>query len=323
MAKLNKKYYWGKADPNRKSKSYPEGNEINSDVAAYDDETEEIIPWSQRQQYDFSQPPTKFMQKDLDINQLVKETPNVLPEASLPSFLDILLYLNPSGSNVSMNFLFNTDFRNRLANFIFNLSSGDYGDWWGVPFNLLNGLHYDGRLHDPNVDKYGYVSKNPVKERNYVNAYTLKDFTGFEPSSIGRGRYSTGRFSNAPAVNDKFYTDTLFLPNEMKQDFMNHPISGQQIDKDKLDYIPGTYDARNHGYTTEPKTQSILFEDVFDVDPENVEGAGSFGKAVASYVNAKTTPIIVNQRVPVVFTDNTTKFKTPKLIERIKSDLKK
>lgn len=324
-----KKYYWGKADPNKKSKSYPEGSYVNSDKAAYDAETGKLITWDQRDQYDFTQPPVDPPQKHKWIPDI--QVPNVLPQEEDPiSFKDKLLYaILPSPIGFISNLLFNDDLRKRAANIAFS-SSGEYnGD---VPYYLyaglekLGGIHYDGNIHDDiqvqtkdGTETDYWHTKEDNSSHNYVKAYTLGDFTGFKPSLVGRGRYSKGRYSTAPAVTDKFYTDTLYLPMSMQEDFMKYPIIGRQINKDEIRLLPGTYDAGNHGYTTEPETSTVLFEDVFDVDPENIESP--LVRSVASYLNKNTHPIIVNQRVPVVFTNDSNKFAVPNLINIMRGDL--
>lgn len=170
--------------------------------------------------------------------------------------------------------------------------------------------YYTGRVYTPqqysNVnynDKHGTTELETLinpRERNYIRAATLGDFSGFIRSTT-RGRYQhIPEYRNLPAVYDKFYTDTLYAPTIAENNFDRNLGKSYRLSTDSTlvnvnwPYVNDTYDARNHYITFERNNQgepSAFLEDVFNTNNSFVD----------RYL---INPIIVNQRVPVKFTDD-------------------
>lgn len=163
--------------------------------------------------------------------------------------------------------------------------------------------YYDGKLHTPRkhlVERY----TNPVKDnnRNIINLYTDKNDKGFQPSSIGQGRYSDHKkFGNLPAYEGKFYGDTIYVPTEAKQTFLNNIGKSYNIYKDAFTYstsnnqYDNTDDVRHHYITFENNNNqpTVLLEDIWDS---------------TKWLNKLNYPFILNQRVPIIFTNNKEKL---------------
>lgn len=136
-----------------------------------------------------------------------------------------------------------------------------------------------------------------VKKGNYVNAFTHQDFTGFKPSTVGIGHYKDNeKYNTLPAVEGNFYGNAVYLPTDDEQIFKNNSGRWGYLNKDNVIKIPGTYDAGNHRIELEynNNTPTVLFEDVFNTNNK--------------LVDKHNYPFIVNQRIPVIFTDDKDKL---------------
>jgi hypothetical protein len=150
--------------------------------------------------------------------------------------------------------------------------------------------------------KSAYVTyTNEPTSGNYVRAATLGDFRGFKPSNT-RGRYASNpKYKNAPAVTDRFYTDTIYVPTAAKSTFDKNLGKSYRFTADSAFVganrkdLNGAYDARNH-YITFKRDKNgkpvVFMEDVFDTNSD--------------FIDNRITPIIVNQTAPVVFTNDST-----------------
>lgn len=174
--------------------------------------------------------------------------------------------------------------------------------------------YYTGRRYTPMQysdseysDKYGTTELETLinsQEKNYIRASTIGDFTGFKKSST-KGRYQDiPEYRNLPAVIDRFYTDTLYVPTPAKPVFDRNIGKSYRLSADSIlvnvnwPYVNDTYDARNHYITFNINNQRqpyAFMEDVFNTNNTIVD-------------KQLITPIIVNQKVPVQFTDDQEKL---------------
>lgn len=198
--------------------------------------------------------------------------------------------------------------------------SGGTNNILGGAISIFNNIipgnstrYYTGRIHRP--IEYSNPSKNArhgtteletldnSKEKNYIRASTIGDFSGFTPSNT-KGRYQHHpRYSNLPAVTDRFYTDTIYAPNLARDTFYQNLNKSYIISTDstlngaKYDYIDDTYDARNHWITIQQNDgqPQVFLEDVFNTNKDFID-------------NNFLDQIIVNQTVPIEFTDDQEKL---------------
>lgn len=208
-----------------------------------------------------------------------------------------------------------------IANWAFARSGGTNsvpGATLSIIANILvpgyDTRYYAGRVYTPITysdikynDKHGTTeleTKINPKERNYVRAATLDDFSGFTPSST-KGRYQKiPEYHNLPAVTDKFYTDTLYAPIDAKESFDKNIGKSFRLSTDSTlvgvnwPYVNDTYDTRNHYITFNRDNQGqphAFMEDVFNTNNSFVD----------KYL---ITPIIVNQNPLVQFTNDQEKL---------------
>lgn len=214
-----------------------------------------------------------------------------------------------------------THYPSALDNFWYGTLSRTEGsnDFWssvgsvlGAGFTGTNGNWYDGKYHAPrefknaltNVRHGGNEITNGKRDdyQNYVRAFTLKDYTGFKPSDkIKRGRYTNiKQYSDLPYVLGKFYGDTAYIQPKYQPIIDVNIGQTYRVNKDDLvvgsrNYVD-TYDARNHyvSFTGTKDRPALLFEDVFNTNND--------------FVDQHNYPIIVNQEIPIVYTDDENKL---------------
>lgn len=224
--------------------------------------------------------------------------------------------LNPDGS-----LEYSSDkSKNILAEWALSRSGGT-NNIGGALLSIINNIlpgnatrYYTGRIHTPIKynnqkvnDRHGtsdLETKSYPLTKNYIRAATIGDFSGFIPSST-KGRYQNmSEYRGLPAVTDKFYTDTLYAPTASEIQFDRNLGKSYRLSSDstlsnaKYKYIDGTYDARNHYITFNRDAQgqpNVFMEDVFNTNNPFVD----------KYL---INPIIVNQTVPVQFTDDQEKL---------------
>lgn len=174
--------------------------------------------------------------------------------------------------------------------------------------------YYDGKLHNDALyyDPEQYHALAPTiyttnkwdTNRNLVNLYTTQDDTGFKPSEITIGDYADKeKYKDLPVYEGNFYGDgPLYLPTSAKQYFDSNLNRGYSLNQDKLikgvSSFEGIDDVRNHRMNPRKfgDTYYVDFSDVWDIDRAGL--------------NSQNYPFILNQRVPVIFTDDEEKINT-------------
>lgn len=172
--------------------------------------------------------------------------------------------------------------------------------------------YYDGKMHkntikSPIAAQDEFTTNHWNNDRNIVNLFTYQDDTGFEPSKLGVGSYRGTKFEKFPAYEGNYYNiDTLYVSPKSKKFFDNNLNKRFQQDHDTLTggmtNYEGIDDVQHYGMIPRSIDGNyyVDFEDVWDAD------RGGF--------NSRNYPFILNQRLPVVFTDNKEKLKiTPRL----------
>lgn len=165
---------------------------------------------------------------------------------------------------------------------------------------LGDNTYYDGKLHNNTGHLSMYQNKVKDDNRNIINLYTDKNDLGFEPSNIGPGRYSDiKKFGELPAYKGKFYGDTIYAPLRARKLFLENVGKSYNIYKDSFAYNSSfkdnTDDVRHHYITFENNNSSptVLMEDIWDS---------------TKWLNELNYPFILNQRVPVIFTNDQSKL---------------
>lgn len=172
--------------------------------------------------------------------------------------------------------------------------------------------YYDGKIHrntinSPIAAQDEYTTNHWNNNRNIVNLFTNQDDTGFEPSKLGVGSYRGTKFEKFPAYEGNYYNiDTLYVSPKSKKFFDSNLNKRFQQDHDVLKggmtNYEGIDDVQHYGMTPRNINGNyyVDFEDVWDAD------RGGF--------NSRNYPFILNQRLPVVFTEDKEKLKiTPRL----------
>lgn len=153
--------------------------------------------------------------------------------------------------------------------------------------------YYAGRTDNKTNRYYNNLTGPKVKEHNLINLFTHQDDKGFEPSEPGV--YTNNpKYKDLPAYKSNFYGDTIYLPDNLKPTILAANNKFGWFNKDIIDMSAGVYDARNHRATIMNKEGNpyMFFEDVFDT-----------GNSIVDKYNY---PAIINQKAPIVFTNNRT-----------------
>lgn len=158
--------------------------------------------------------------------------------------------------------------------------------------------YYSGNIsgHSKDLDENKYTGPKTT-ESNAINAFTYQDYSRFQDSPIGIGNYRNNtKYNQLPAYTGQFYSDNIYLPTSLKTKFINSNGKWGYFDKDETWTPHNTYDARNHRVQIEYQNNipTLLFEDVFNTNNE--------------LVDQYNYPFILNQRVPVIFTDDESKL---------------
>lgn len=267
---------------------------------------------SEKDQYNYQNAPSKVR------NDFIKSTGGVHGQYGnhLSDKISNLASLN--GYKLISPILDKTGIQPKIQNFILRNTEGQ-GDWTELislatlPFRSNQ---YDGKLHDNRYaisDGFLHASNiysNNFKDdnRNLVNLYTEMIDKGFSPSKLGTGIYRTHpEYSKYPAYEGNYYNiDTLYLPIEAKAYFTSNINNRYNQDHDVLikgmESVEGLDDVRNYQMT--PR----LINDKYYVDMEDVWNLDRAG------FDSRNYPFILNQRLPVVFTEDKDKLNvTPEL----------
>lgn len=210
-----------------------------------------------------------------------------------------------------------TGYRRAMTNALLRNANGTAGwdEFINIPRNAVSPTgYYTGKIYtNPKAEDIiseesgpNYYSIEEDSNGNMINLYTHQDDRGFEPSKIGVGIYKNdSRFNKLPAYQGNYYNiDTLYLPTSQQESFKNNLDKSKLINHDQSligmsqEQVDGTYDAKNFYITPRYINGQyyIDMEDVFDLDKFGLDG--------------KNYPFIINQRLPVKFTDNESMLKT-------------
>lgn len=173
---------------------------------------------------------------------------------------------------------------------------GDATAIFPIILSSIDKNKYDGKLHIDNyTENLDFTNTIEDNNRNLIRLYTLQDSTGFEPSTIGPGRYTNTKFGKLNAYKGKFYGDTTYLPIKYYDKIQNINDSVVYLNKDNVRAYPNPYNLDNtddvaHHTTTlkrNGKKYIARHEDVFDTN------------SILDYFNH---PFIINQDTPIYFT---------------------
>lgn len=221
------------------------------------------------------------------------------------------------GYNVANFITDKIGYRGAVHNAILRNANGTAGwdEFINIPINMTDSKgYYTGKIYtNPKAEEIisnesgpNYYSIEKDTSGNMINLYTHQDDTGFEPSEIGVGIYkNNAKFNRLPAYQGNYYNiDTLYLPASQQESFKRNLNVSKNINHDQSlvgmsqKQVNGIYDAKNFYITPRDVNGQyyIDMEDVFDLD--------KFG------LDSQNYPFIINQRLPVKFTNDENMLKT-------------
>lgn len=170
-----------------------------------------------------------------------------------------------------------------------------------------NSDYYDGKMHD-NSRYNRLTTPEWNNDRNIVNLYTQQDDWGFTPSTIGAGRYMNNQdYKGLPAYEGNFYgVKQIYVPNSAKgyfdQNLNREYLQDHDVLTKGMKSVEGLDDVQHYWMTPRKINNQyyIDFEDIWDIDRAGL--------------NSQNYPFILNQRLPIIFTDDEEKLNiTPEL----------